>query len=581
MEPSSIPRIKRSREGKPKVRTGCNICKLRRVKCDETKPSCRRCQLAGRECSYRRPPTPAVHNENVRQHTFVPIRRRPAILQQQPAADRADVAPVQPSPLTVYAPSASIPGDSNERRYFQLFVNQVSRDLSGYFFTPFWTRLVLQECHREPAIRLEICALSALCKASASPPSERDSHYHYALTQQSKALWCFRKVLPKGSVRLALIASLLFTSFHSLQGDVETAAQQISCSIRLLDQWKNSKGNIEGRTGAVSSGQDPANIDPDFMGMLERLELPLLSFIAINPILEYAFEEVKEPTEIRMMPLPDRFISVRQALPSAIQFCKFCLQHMRIGNAHKLSPQSTAFHRIFIRNQNTLLTFSSRWKAAFAPVLKIVNPRATNFDSIGALVFDIYVQVFESIVVTSLATDEMVYDDYYNTFRNIVTSSGEILQKDHDLRRATPRRNDKGGPGDGCEGKGEESPTLQLYLGVIPSLFYVATRCREPLIRREAINLLRKWKVRNGIWDSIQAALIAEWVLNMEEAHLNLDLAELGLEEHYMSLVQEEWRVKMHTLKWTVDYITKNINVECFQGAGKNITRRNATFRYQ
>ncbi|RDW82851.1 hypothetical protein BP6252_03963 [Coleophoma cylindrospora] len=574
-----MERSKQSRQGKPKVRTGCSTCKLRRVKCDETKPSCRRCQIASRECSYRRPPSPAAHHHH---HAFVPIRRRPAGLQPPPASEPAHVAPAQLSPLAVYVPSAAIHGDSNERRYFHLFVHQVSRDLSGYFATPFWTRLVLQECHREPAVRLEICALSALYKASASPPAERDAHYRYALTQQSKALWCFRKVLPKGSVRLALIASLLFTSFQSLQGDVETAAQQISCSIRLLNEWKSSSGHGEHRVGAVSSGQDSANVDPDFFGMIERLELPLLSFIAINPILEYAFEEVKEPTEIRMMPLPDRFLRVQEALPSAIQFCKFCLQHMRIGNAHKSSPPSTAFHHILIRNQKTLLTFSSRWKLAFAPVLKVVNLRATNFDSIGALIFDIYVHVFESIVVTSLATDEMVYDAYYDTFRRIVNSSRDVIQKGHDLRRATSQRNDKDGPGAyGCDDRGVEIPTLQLYLGVIPSLFYVATRCREPLIRRDAINLLRKWKVRNGIWDSTQAALVAEWVLNLEEAHMNLYLTNFRVPEGSTALVQEEWRVKMHTLKWTVDSITKNINVECFQGAGKNITRRKATFRYE
>jgi hypothetical protein len=33
----------RTRAGKPKVRTGCITCKIRRVKCDENRPSCNRC----------------------------------------------------------------------------------------------------------------------------------------------------------------------------------------------------------------------------------------------------------------------------------------------------------------------------------------------------------------------------------------------------------------------------------------------------------------------------------------------------------------------------------------------------------
>jgi hypothetical protein len=35
-----------------KSRTGCIVCKKRRIKCDETKPACRQCVDYGRQCSY-------------------------------------------------------------------------------------------------------------------------------------------------------------------------------------------------------------------------------------------------------------------------------------------------------------------------------------------------------------------------------------------------------------------------------------------------------------------------------------------------------------------------------------------------
>lgn len=53
----------------PKVRSGCLTCKQRRLKCDETKPTCQRCLKSGRECagytntpraSPVREPTPGV-----------------------------------------------------------------------------------------------------------------------------------------------------------------------------------------------------------------------------------------------------------------------------------------------------------------------------------------------------------------------------------------------------------------------------------------------------------------------------------------------------------------------------------------
>src|SRR5450755_1287659 len=48
--PQASPEIKRTRAHKPKVRTGCVTCKIRRVKCDETKPSCLKCTRSGRKC---------------------------------------------------------------------------------------------------------------------------------------------------------------------------------------------------------------------------------------------------------------------------------------------------------------------------------------------------------------------------------------------------------------------------------------------------------------------------------------------------------------------------------------------------
>ncbi|KAK2059145.1 hypothetical protein LY76DRAFT_615956 [Colletotrichum caudatum] len=41
---------KKTRASKPKVRTGCRTCKVRRVKCDEARPTCERCRKVGMAC---------------------------------------------------------------------------------------------------------------------------------------------------------------------------------------------------------------------------------------------------------------------------------------------------------------------------------------------------------------------------------------------------------------------------------------------------------------------------------------------------------------------------------------------------
>ncbi|KAJ4144916.1 hypothetical protein LMH87_003783 [Akanthomyces muscarius] len=56
---SSIGVPPRRKQWAPRVRTGCHTCRLRRIKCDETQPVCKRCLAGGRDCQYSlvwRPP---------------------------------------------------------------------------------------------------------------------------------------------------------------------------------------------------------------------------------------------------------------------------------------------------------------------------------------------------------------------------------------------------------------------------------------------------------------------------------------------------------------------------------------------
>ncbi|OAA37971.1 C6 finger domain protein [Beauveria brongniartii RCEF 3172] len=53
----------RQKRWAPKVRTGCQTCRIRRIKCDETQPRCKKCIARGLSCAYtlrHRPVLPAL-----------------------------------------------------------------------------------------------------------------------------------------------------------------------------------------------------------------------------------------------------------------------------------------------------------------------------------------------------------------------------------------------------------------------------------------------------------------------------------------------------------------------------------------
>lgn len=65
------------------------------------------------------------------------------------------------------------------------------------------------------------------------------------------------------------------------------------------------------------------------------------------------------------------------------------------------------------------------------------------------------------------------------------------------------------------------STSFSLDMGLVPTLFYTAIKCRHPKVRRRAIALLRLAPRREGLWDAIEAAKVAELVVKFEETYLD------------------------------------------------------------
>ena len=95
----------------------------------------------------------------------------------------------------------------------------------------------------------------------------------------------------------------------------------------------------------------------------------------------------------------------------------------------------------------------------------------------------------------------MIYDDYRQDFEFIVSQCTKLL--DIDTK-------------DGAMSQ----QLFGLHLGYIPPLFFTATRCRDPVIRRQAITVLHDSRRRERVWDSCAAARVAERVMTIEERGL-------------------------------------------------------------
>ncbi|CZR66688.1 uncharacterized protein PAC_16589 [Phialocephala subalpina] len=100
--------------------------------------------------------------------------------------------------------------------------------------------------------------------------------------------------------------------------------------------------------------------------------------------------------------------------------------------------------------------------------------------------------------LSSISLDPMAYDKHHDLMYEIVTLSSRVLGEFQKLG----------------------VPFFTPDIGVILPLYLVGMKCRFPDIRARIVNLLLRESRREGIWDSILAGKIVEWVQSVEEKYM-------------------------------------------------------------
>jgi hypothetical protein len=192
--------------------------RVRRIKCDEAKPSCQRCSMTGRKCDgYSSDIT--ISNQTPKNYTEL-IQRI----------------------------SVHIPGNTEEKRGFDFFLRNTAAELSGYYESAFWEKLILAASAQKPSLRHAVVALGALHEDFSrkrlvpSTPSAEDQKTQFALNQYAKAMGALRRSLSNGKEEplTALMSCILFVCFDSLRGWFESAMVHLESGLRILRDTRRS-----------------------------------------------------------------------------------------------------------------------------------------------------------------------------------------------------------------------------------------------------------------------------------------------------------------------------------------------------
>ena len=190
----------------PKTRTGCLVCRERRVKCDERRP-CRRCQKAGRQCRY---------GDNWRHNTSWQDNSGKAC-----AANASSLTPAY--------------GDSECLRYLEVFRSLTAPWLGAYFNDGLFARLLPQSSWHHPGLRHVLVAVAMASEqtntsVTTTRPYRRMWHYNQALqhlyTDQD------------AHHDLILSASVLFWIHDNIMGDPRNAIVHFRGLMQLVIEKK-------------------------------------------------------------------------------------------------------------------------------------------------------------------------------------------------------------------------------------------------------------------------------------------------------------------------------------------------------
>jgi hypothetical protein len=177
--------------------------------------------------------------------------------------------------------------------------------------------------------------------------------------------------------------------------------------------------------------------------------------------------------------------------------------------------------------QASLTQELTTWTEAFAPLLSLSRTLGGQ-DAISALTLSVSAITSQISLRAAFFVNESAYDVFLPEFKTIVQYSSLLLSllEQQQLSKPSPSfAPTASSPSSSLSPPKEASERTERGLAlrfsfdiaVVPSLYTVVIKCRDPHIRRAALKLLDRYPRREGVWDSVAVAGLGRWVMALEE----------------------------------------------------------------
>ncbi|EXK46278.1 hypothetical protein FOXG_17571 [Fusarium oxysporum f. sp. lycopersici 4287] len=250
------PRVKKAtrrweRAGKPKSRSGCRTCKIRRVKCDENKPICFRCAKGSFDCDRY---SSDAADDSIAPDGFSSGTENSettdsgASMYTSPETPETNLSTTStPKPNFCNWPdspgTSSFCPSSHSVIYLEYFHHHASLNNGVFSYSELFSNIVLQESLQDECMRDSVFAIGSFLLSgfflsqSSSHMTTVDHHRQASLQFYTTAFTTFRSQMQSShevSQKWILLMTLLLVVYELLNGDFDAADGLLSTALEAL-----------------------------------------------------------------------------------------------------------------------------------------------------------------------------------------------------------------------------------------------------------------------------------------------------------------------------------------------------------
>ncbi|KAL7928248.1 hypothetical protein V8C35DRAFT_318612 [Trichoderma chlorosporum] len=478
MDATSISRTDKPKNRR-KVKTGCLTCKKRRVKCDERRPSCERCASTGRVCDGY-----GIWDDTAKAPSSLKSKRASAL------SNTIVLSQFQGGSRRPYSIG------------FEYFRKYTVNKLPGVFESGFWNSLVFQASVEDPAV---LHAVTALGAAHRNEEAISLVEYNQAIRHLRRHL----NRLDNHALRVSLITCMVFACLELLRGGFKTGHAHLSNGMQLLREIQTRQG-ITSFDGPIILRTHPQSVEDALVEVFSRLNIQAMLFGQVAAHLIFVSERAPDGSKYDIPSKFQNHTEARRHLDSLIngiynltqQGRNIIHSRMRIPEhlyrwKENLDIALVQWLRTFSSSQRELLANLTPQKMYRTPLLRLYHTMAT------------------IMAATSLrGTDEMIFDSHNLDFGTLLRQAVELWDMMRNAYLAFKK----------LSGYVMPAICFTADMGFIPPLYYTVVKCRQPNLRRMAIEMLISAPHREGAWSGPLVARMAQYIMGIEEGHMYKDL---------------------------------------------------------